>query len=191
MKDNIFERAAPFLYRRRGRRRDRPPQPADWAIARAVARHRGHGEDWDDCTQEDVTEWLRTADPITYGELAAVFGPWREVTALVRRTAVLTPDEVDRLNAAEFATVATILVAEDAASQIPLDDFLYAAINAVLDVASDAARKPASDAARAIVVRDLIGRYGFEQHHYDALTMPWRKTIGPIHPGDAPVEVEK
>ena len=41
------------------------------------------------------------------------------------------------------------------------------------------------DAAGALVVRDLIGQHGFTQEHYDTLTGPWRKVIGPVHPDDA------
>lgn len=45
-------------------------------------------------------------------------------------------------------------------------------------------RVAAVDAARALVVRDLIGQHGFTQEHYDLLTRPWRTAIGPIHPDD-------
>jgi hypothetical protein len=38
--------------------------------------------------------------------------------------------------------------------------------------------------AVALNARDLIGQHGFTQEHYDALTGPWRKTIGRIHPDD-------
>lgn len=44
----------------------------------------------------------------------------------------------------------------------------------------------AADAAFALVVRHLVGRYPGYQEHYDVLTMPWRAVIGPIHPDDAP-----
>jgi hypothetical protein len=49
-----------------------------------------------------------------------------------------------------------------------------------LEVGGYAAR----DAAEALVVRDLIGRRGFTQAHYDLLTGPWAKVIGPVHPDD-------
>ena len=42
----------------------------------------------------------------------------------------------------------------------------------------------ARNAAGSAVVRDLIGSHGFTQQHYDLLTGPWRKAIGPIHPDD-------
>jgi len=50
----------------------------------------------------------------------------------------------------------------------------------------DAARDAAWDAARALTVRDLIGDT-FTQAHYDALTGPWRKTLGPLHPDDTDI----
>jgi hypothetical protein len=53
--------------------------------------------------------------------------------------------------------------------------------------ASDAAWGAVWDAARALVVRDLIGQHGFTQAHYDTLTLPWRTVIGPIHPDDSAV----
>ncbi len=46
-------------------------------------------------------------------------------------------------------------------------------------VAGNAARCAAINAARALVVRDLIGT-----ECYDTLTFPWRAAIGPIYPGD-------
>jgi hypothetical protein len=39
-------------------------------------------------------------------------------------------------------------------------------------------------AARALVVRDLIGRHGFTADHYRTLTGPWATVIGPAHPDD-------
>ena len=56
-----------------------------------------------------------------------------------------------------------------------------------LGAAGDAAWYAAGDAARGLGVRDIIGQHGFTQAHYDVLTGPWRKVIGPIHPDDAEV----
>lgn len=48
----------------------------------------------------------------------------------------------------------------------------------------------ATDALRALVSRDLITTTEivtgseFQQGHYDLLTEPWRKVIGPAHPDD-------
>jgi hypothetical protein len=59
---------------------------------------------------------------------------------------------------------------------------------AAWDIARDAAWDAAGGAAGALVVRDLIGSYGVTQAHYDALTGPWRKTIGRLHPDDVEVD---
>lgn len=138
--------------------------PGEWLIARAVARRRGHGEQWNDersRTEEEVVGWLRTAQPITPGELADVFGPqWEHVCALVLRAS--------RLNAVEGRE-------------------LDAAGVAARDAAWGAAWDVAWGAARALVVRDLIGQHGFTQDHYDILARPWRAAIGPLHPDDGPL----
>ena len=64
----------------------------------------------------------------------------------------------------------------------PEVDALHAARYAAWDAAWDAARDAAWDAAYALLVRDLIST-----GHYDALSLPWRRTIGPIHPDDPAV----
>ena len=51
--------------------------------------------------------------------------------------------------------------------------------------AGDAAWGAAWYAARALVIRDLIGHHpGWDQAAYDLLTGPWRQAIGPVHPDD-------
>ena len=146
--------------------------PGEWLIARAVARHRDHGEGWndaDDRTETEVVGWLRTAEPITPDELADVFGPqWAQVCAVVLRAARLTVDEAKAINAA-------------------WDAAWGAARGAAWDAARDAAWDAALGAAVALVSRDLIGQHGFTQTHYDTLTGPWRKVIGPVHPDDEPL----
>jgi hypothetical protein len=44
----------------------------------------------------------------------------------------------------------------------------------------DAARAATRDAARALVVRDVL-----DPQHYRTLTHPWASVIGPVHPEDA------
>jgi NADH dehydrogenase FAD-containing subunit len=99
-----------------------------------------------------------------------------QVVALIDRAGTLTADEINRLYAAG-----------DAAWYAAGDAAWYAAGNAAWDAARDAAWNAARDAARdaalALVGRDLIGGT-FTQQHYDTLTGPWRKAIGPIHPDD-------
>ena len=105
--------------------------------------------------------------------------------ALIERGG-LTSDESQRL-------VAEMISVRDA---VWGDAVWGDAVAAVWDAARDAARSASlktaaftaaftaamaadSDAASALVVRDIIST-----KHYDALTMPWRTVIGPIHPDD-------
>jgi len=162
--------------------------PGEWLIARAVARHRGHGEPWNDTdgrTEDEVVVWLRTAEPITPDELAEVFGPqWEQVCALVLRAARLTPDKAKALGAARGTAWDA---AWDAAWYAARGAAWDAARDAAWGAAWDAAWYAARDAAWALVIRDLIGQHGFTQDHYDTLTGPWRRVIGPVHPDDAPL----
>ena len=170
--------------------------PGEWLIARAVTRHRGHGEKWNDAsgrTEADVVSWLRSAEPITPGELAEVFGPqWEQVCALVLRAARLTGEEAQALRTTRAA-------AWDAAWAATRDATWEAARDATWSSTwpREAAWAATRDATWALTVRDLIGRlldlgdvaprHGFTQQHYDTLTGPWRKVIGPVHPDDAPL----
>ena len=87
-----------------------------------------------------------------------------EVAALIERALTLTAGEARGLSAAWDA-------ARDAA--------MNAAMNAARGAAMNAAWYAARDAAMGLLVRDLISR-----EHYDALTLIWRTTVGPIHPDD-------
>jgi hypothetical protein len=142
-----------------------------------------------------------------------VFGPQGEhVVRLIDRAARLTRDEAKQLAAAAYAARAAAGVAAwvaawdaawNAASYAPRDAARdaasYAPRAAARDAAGDAAgnavwgaaRGAAGDAAMALVVRDLIGSSWFSQAHYDVLTRPWRKVIGPVHPDDEPLEGSK
>ena len=85
----------------------------------------------------------------------AALGPHgAEVAALIQAAGSLTSDQAERLHAAWGA-----------------------AWGAARDTAWSAAWYAARDAAAALVVRDLISC-----EHYDALTLPWREVVGPIHP---------
>jgi hypothetical protein len=145
------------------------PVPGDAHLIEQVANRLGWGTTWND---NPATSWpmirARLARiEITDADLADTFGPqWEAIVALVRRAAVLTPDEAERLAAARAAARAAAWAAAGAAG---------------------AAGAAAWDAAGALAVRDLIGPHGFTQEHYDLLTGPWRTAIGPVHPDDAEV----
>lgn len=138
------------------------------------------------------------------------FGPQGpHVAALIARAREITGDEVEKFNAArESARDAVWNAARDAvwnavrksawfaaskaAGVAGRESAWIAASESAWVAASKAARVTASDAvwgavwdaARALVVRDLIGQHGFTQAHYDTFTLPWRTVIGPIHPDD-------
>ena len=110
------------------------------------------------------------------------YGPQTpKVEALIQRARTLTGDEADALLAARYAAYDA---AYDAARYAAWDAARYAARDAAWYAARDATRYAAWDATCALVVRDLIGQHGLTQAHYDALTGPWRRTVGPIHPDD-------
>ncbi len=64
---------------------------------------------------------------------------------------------------------------------------LTATMNLLGVLGCGAARVAARDVGRGLVVRDLIGS-DFTQEHYDYLTGPWRRNVGPVHPGDRPLD---
>ena len=126
------------------------------------------------------------------------FGPQGpHVAALIARAREITGDEVEKFNAArESARDAARESARDAASKAAgvagRESAWIAASESAWVAASKAARVTASDAvwgavwdaARALVVRDLIGQHGFTQAHYDTFTRTWASVIGKVHPDD-------
>jgi hypothetical protein len=109
------------------------------------------------------------------------------VAALIERAGRLTPDDARRLSAARDAArdaawsavwYAVRYAARSAARDAAWDAAWYAARDAARYAAWDAAGGAAGDAVGALVVRDVIGRHGFTQDHYDTLTCPWREVIG-------------
>ena len=133
------------------------PVPGDaYLIEQVEGRLGRHSTGWNDddsTTEADVRAWFAQGIDITDADLEATFGPqWRAVVSLVRRAAILTPNEVERLDAAGDAD-------------------WYAA----WDAAWDAAR----DAAWAIVTYDLAtpdGPYTIE--YRDLLLAPWIEVCG-------------
>jgi hypothetical protein len=186
------------------------PISGDAYLIQQVADRQGWGTSWNDggdTTWPMVRERLAHVE-VTDADLADTFGPqWGAIVALVRRVAVLTVDEVQRL-AAAWDAVDTAWDAVDTARAAAGDagdawdaawvDAWVAAWDAGAARDAWAAWAAAWGAARAVAgaagaaaavlaVRDLIGQHGFTQEHYDTLTMPWRTVIGPVHPGDAEV----
>jgi hypothetical protein len=172
------------------------PVPGDAFLIEQVAQRQGWGTDWnddEDTTWEQVRDRLARVE-VTDADLAATFGPqWAQIVALVRRAAVLTEDEADRLAAARGASRAAAWAASRAAAWAASRGASRAAAWAASRGASRAASRDAAraaavdaawDAAVALSARDLITPDDFTQQHYDVLTGPWREVIGPVHPDD-------
>ena len=183
--------------------------PGDNILWHHLMRHRSYTEVWNDTPDRqkvEVTGVLRGVTEPTELEMVAMLGPqWLAVCDLVHRAAVLTPDEAQELGAANAAAWdaargaawdaawdaargaardAAWDAAWDAAGDAAGDAAVDAAMYAAKVAAVDAARCAAVYAARALVVRDLIGRHGFTADHYRTLTGPWATVIGPAHPDD-------
>lgn len=185
------------------------PQRGDAYLIEQVARLQGWGTNWNDNNNTDwaqVRRLIVSGLEVTDADLADTFGPqWEQIVALVRRAAVLTTDELKRLSAArataqddaqDDAQDASQYIARRAARYNAWYTAWAAACGAAQDHAQyDAqyddwydgwynAQDAVRAAARGLVIRDLIGQRGFTQQHYDLLTQPWSKVIGPVHPDD-------
>ena len=168
------------------------PVPGDAYLIEQVAVRSGWGTDWndaDDTSWADVRARLAHIE-VTDEDLADTFGPqWMAIVALVRRAAIMTDEEKDRVAVAwaaawDAAWVAAGAAARNAAWNAARNAARNAAWNAAWVAAGAAAENAAWNAAWALSVRDLIGQHGFSQEHYDLLTGPWRSVIGPVHPDD-------
>ena len=157
------------------------PVPGDALLIELVEGRLGrHSTGWNDddsTTEADVRAWFAQGIDITDADLEATFGhQWRAAVSLVRRAAVLTPDEAERLYAAgDAARVAARVAARYAARVAAGDAARYAARVA----AGDAAGYAAWVAALAIVTYDLAtpdGPYTIE--HRDLLLAPWIEVCG-------------
>jgi hypothetical protein len=159
--------------------RECAPQKGDAEIVRALARTQGFTEDWndnDDRTESEVLSALRHLD-VSDDALAATFGPnWELVVGVIRRAAVLTEDEMQRMVKAWYAAWDAV-AAWDATWDAARDPAaaraaaLVAVWAAIRDVAWDAVWA----AALACVVRDLI-----TPEQFDILTGPWVSVVGPF-----------
>ena len=182
------------------------PQPGDWLLARGVYRQHGHGEGWNDetgRTANEVINYLRKTE-ITNADLAATYGnQWEQFVALIRRITTLTNKEKQKFvtyqntNVVnpkfEISTALTWAVVPQAKREAIWDETR----DVMFDVFGDEGQLARSSnnstwyltraTVRALMLRDIIGQYGFTQEHYDVLTYPWAHIIGPVHPDDAPM----
>ena len=160
-------------------------RPGDEQIIRAVMRRRGLTEGWNDAdgrTKSQVLARMRQIE-VSDADLAETFGPnWRLVIAVIRRVAILTPDEMKQLANPRLGMPYAVL-----------DTALNSAWNAASDVARTAEWHSAWNAARCAtsarssrgvnvaaicVVADLVGQHGLTQDHIDTLMKPWTDVLG-------------
>ena len=152
------------------------PQTGDENIIRAVLRHQGRDDDWNDDprrTEDEVRDFVANFE-ITDTDLGATFGHhWMEVVQLVRQAATLTIDQAHQIHTAQTAG---LYAARDAAVYAARDDGRDAAMGAAMDAARDAAPVSAlyaaGYAALAIVTQDLIS-----PEHHRALMGKWRSAF--------------
>ena len=166
-------------------------RPGDEQIIRAVMRHRGLTEAWNDAdgrVKGEVLARMRLIE-VSDADLGETFGSnWRLVIAVIRRAAILTEDEAKRLTAARTAARdaapshaawhAAMNAAIAAAVDAAVDAERYAAMDAAMDASMDASWYAARGAATAAVVADLVGQYRLTQNHIDTLMQPWTDTLG-------------
>ena len=160
-------------------------RPGDEQIIRAVMRRRGLTEDWNDedgRTKAEVLTLMRQIE-VSDADLAETFGPnWRLVIAVIRRAAILTPDEMKQLTnpllempyaAFDTAWNSAWVAASDAARTAEW----YSAWNAAR-CATLARSSRVANVSAICVVADLVGRHGLTQDHVDTLMKPWVDVLG-------------
>ena len=133
-------------------------------------------------------------------DVAECFGPnGQAVVRLLDQVGRLTVGQAEQLYAARSAAgdatwyatwdaagAASHAAARDAVRDAASDATWYATGYAAGDAtwyaagaaSHAAARDAVRDAAAALVVVDLVGRHGLEQHHIDTLLAPWIETVG-------------
>ncbi len=125
---------------------------------------------------------------LTYQDVEQKYGPQTvELVALLTRDSVLSDEEVWQLDATWDAIRYDEWDAARSACRYVIwcnagDADTLPDARAILRL--HAARSASWDVTLALTLRDLVGTNGFTQNHYDTLTLPWRLTIGPIHPDD-------
>jgi hypothetical protein len=117
-------------------------------------------------------------------DLCEVFGPqWEHVVHFIRRVGTLSRSEVAELQEAWD------VLGDDAVKAVKQVRWLTPKemdLDATWGSVGGAAGAVGA-AVLALVVRDLVGDGGITKGHYDAMTLPWRKVIGPVHPNDKDV----
>jgi len=111
-------------------------------------------------------------------DVAECFGPnGKHVVALLRQAERMTDDQAGRLAPAGSAAWYDARYAAWYAAA-GYDAGMSAAMSAGYDAAGYDAWYAARSAAMALMVADLVGQHGLEQHHIDTLLSPWVSVMG-------------
>jgi len=161
--------------------------PGDEHMWRAVMWSKGLTERWNDETGRTVDQVISRFAEVrdaTEADMEATFGTqWRAVRDMIRRAAVLTPDEADALSVANPHELAWS-EALDAIFVDPLEPVWSAISNVILKMLwHSPAAYTVRAAALALSMRDTL-----DPAHYRTITQSWADVIGPAHPDD-PAEV--
>jgi hypothetical protein len=171
-----------------------PNSRAHRAIAGEVHRRMQHGlSERYFATTPTATDRFQPTVPaheLTAHVFEVVFGSrWRQVFALARTLDVesdLLETAPETVSAAWWCAPRWREATHAAHTAACIDNRrheLTATMNLLGVLGRGAARVAARDAGRGLVARDLVGSE-FTQEHYDYLTGPWRRNVGPVHPGD-------
>jgi len=127
-------------------------------------------------------------------------GPqWREIQALIQKAESLTDEEIKRVNfeGADLTAEAHMGSGDSIRALVAIAGLKTDQVKPTATLEYPLSKKVRCEpfapawAIAALGVRHLIGVERFTQNHYNTLTMPWRKAIGPIHPDDRPIEPTK
>ena len=174
-----------------------PDSRAHRAIVGEVHRRMKHGlsERSFTATPTDADRFQPTVSghELTDHVFEVVFGTrWRQVFALARTLDVesdLLETAPETVSAAWWCAPRWREATHAAHTAAGIDNRhheLTATMNLLGVLGRGAARVAARDAGRGLITRHLIGS-DFTQEHYDYLTGPWRRNVGPVHPGDRPL----
>lgn len=161
-------------------------QPLDAPLIGEVGRRFGFGTADNDKAESWSEIYDRVPDVITDEMCETTFGPqWEHVIALVRQAGTLDDSQVDALadDIDEAAWWTARYAVKRAAQHGGRLRHAYP-VAAIVDHSDSSSTLVIDGIVFALVYRDLIGQIGYTRAHYDALTAPWRRVVGPLHPDD-------
>lgn len=155
--------------------------PGAWFVVREILRDRNRGEAWckaEGRTQSEVVSALRELK-VVEPDVITVLGPrWLLFLGVYTLSDTLSEEQNSRLD--ELRGIAWASAQEAATRAASGEGLRYSLSDSRGEQATWCA---ARGAAWAVGLHHVVGKWGFEQHHYDILMMPWSKEIGPLLDG--------